>query len=152
MSAYVSIRQHTPADVGRHQHTSVYKEVRCPGLLKLVVPLSNLSKSSRPFWKFFDLEPVYIFCRDVKSHSSSGVVTQTPLSPSYFVPRPASYNLDETMFVAGIRRGYQEEFQGCRGSDACVFLPCRCLSLVLCLALLSLHSLVVLAMLGNALE
>ena len=34
-----------------------------------------------------------------------------PLSPSYFVPRPSSYNLDETMFVASVRKGYHEEFQ-----------------------------------------
>ena len=41
----------------------------------------------------------------------SSLVPQTPMSPSYFVPRPSSYNLDETMFVAGVRRGYHEEFQ-----------------------------------------
>ena len=41
--------------------------------------------------------------------SPSSLVPQTPMSPSYFVPRPSSYNLDETMFVAGVRRGYQEE-------------------------------------------
>ena len=74
---------------------------------------------------------LYIFSRDVKvSHNSmstrlgprfnpnagcgvplspSSLVPQTPMSPSYFVPRPSSYNLDETMFVAGVRRGYQEE-------------------------------------------
>ena len=41
--------------------------------------------------------------------SPSDLVSQTPMSPSYFVPRPSSYNLDETMFVAGVRRSYQEE-------------------------------------------
>lgn len=43
--------------------------------------------------------------------SPSSLVPQTPMSPSYFVPRPSSYNLDETMFVASVRKGYHEEFQ-----------------------------------------
>ena len=42
--------------------------------------------------------------------SPSGLVPQTPRSPSCFVPRPSSYNLDDTMFVAGDRRNYQDEF------------------------------------------
>ena len=33
------------------------------------------------------------------------------MSPSYLVPRPSSYNLDETMFVASVRKGYHEESQ-----------------------------------------
>ena len=42
--------------------------------------------------------------------SPSSLVPQTPVSPSCFVPRPSSYNLDDTMFVAGVRRNYQDEF------------------------------------------
>ena len=75
---------------------------------------------------------VYIFSRDLKASqnrmstrpgprfnlnvgcgspvSPSSLVPQTPMSPSCFVPRPSSYNLDDTMFVAGVRRNYQDEF------------------------------------------
>ena len=35
---------------------------------------------------------------------------RTPLSPATYVPRPRDFNLDESMFVAGVRKGYEEEF------------------------------------------
>ena len=42
--------------------------------------------------------------------SLSGLVPRTPLSPSKYAPCPQEYNLDTSMFVAGVRRSYQEEF------------------------------------------
>ena len=35
---------------------------------------------------------------------------RTPLSPSTYVLRPRDFNLDESMFVVGVRKGYEEEF------------------------------------------
>ena len=35
---------------------------------------------------------------------------RTPLSPATYVPRSRDFNLDESMFVAGVRKGYEEEF------------------------------------------
>ena len=39
-----------------------------------------------------------------------GLTPRTPLSPSTYVLRPRDFNLDESMFVAGVRKGYEEEF------------------------------------------
>ena len=42
--------------------------------------------------------------------SPVGLVPRTPLSPSTYMPRPRDFNLDDSMFVAGVRKGYEEEF------------------------------------------
>ena len=39
-----------------------------------------------------------------------GLAPRTPLSPSTYVLRPRDFNLDESMFVAGVRKGYEEKF------------------------------------------
>ena len=42
--------------------------------------------------------------------SPDGFVPRTPLSPSTYMPKTRDFNLDDSMFLAGIRKGYQEEF------------------------------------------
>ena len=42
--------------------------------------------------------------------SPTGFVPRTPLSPSTYMPRPRDFNLDDSMFVAGVRKGFEEEF------------------------------------------
>ena len=42
--------------------------------------------------------------------SPVGLARRTPLSPSTYVLRSRDFNLDESMFIAGVRKGYEEEF------------------------------------------
>ena len=42
--------------------------------------------------------------------SPAGLVPRTPLSPSAYLPKPSEFNLDSSMFVAGLRREYQDGF------------------------------------------
>ena len=40
--------------------------------------------------------------------SPAGLAPRTPLSPSAYMPKPSEFNLDSSMFVAGLRREYQD--------------------------------------------
>ena len=42
--------------------------------------------------------------------SLAGLAPRTPLSPSAYLPKPSEFNLDSSMFVAGLRREYQDSF------------------------------------------
>ena len=42
--------------------------------------------------------------------SLAGLAPRTPLSPSAYLPKPSEFNLDSSMFVAGLRREYQDGF------------------------------------------